>query len=80
MDIAEFDRTLAALDWKLSDFCRMTGLHRNTPGRWRREGVPIPEWVPRYLVLTLEVQRLHQHFVVAPRGDGEPVEPSEAPA
>lgn len=63
MTIEEFDSTLAALDWRPADFCRMTGLHRNTPSRWRNEGVPIPAWVPKHLALLLEVQRLHAQYV-----------------
>ena len=35
MTIEEFDAALAELDWKVSDFCRATGLHRNTP----RDGI-----------------------------------------
>ncbi len=79
MHLEEFERTLAELGWKLADFCRMTGLHRNTPGRWRREGVPIPEWVPRYLALTLEVQRLHRRFVLPPAEAAGDLEPDQAP-
>ena len=59
MNIEEFDEALAALGWKVSEFCRATGLHRNTPSRWRNEAVLIPEWVPKHLGLLLDVKRLH---------------------
>ena len=42
MTLEEFDAALYALGWKVSEFCRATGLHRNTPSRWRNEGVEIP--------------------------------------
>ena len=45
--------------WKVADFCRACGLHRNTPGRWRYEDVAIPNWVPRHLGLLLDLKRLH---------------------
>lgn len=59
MTLDEFDAALTALGWKVADFCRMTGLHRNTPSRWRTEGVEIPAWVPQHLGLLLDVKRLH---------------------
>ena len=61
--IPDLDAHLHALGWKVSDFCRATGLHRNTPSRWRTDGVPIPEWVPRHLTLLLEVKRLHETYL-----------------
>ncbi len=66
MSLEEFDAALAALDWRVSDFCRATGLHRNTPSRWRNEGVEIPGWVPKHLGLLLELQRLHAAYLVPP--------------
>lgn len=66
MTIEEFDQALDALGWKVSDFCRATGLHRNTPSRWRNDGVAVPEWVPKHLALLLEVKRLHGTFLVPP--------------
>lgn len=66
MTIEEFDAALSALGWKVADFCRATGLHRNTPSRWRTEGVPIPEWVPKHLGLLQDVQRLHAAYLVPP--------------
>ena len=69
MAIAEFDGALAELGWKVSEFCRATGLHRNTPSRWRNEGVEIPGWVPKHLGLLLELQRLHAAYLVPPKGD-----------
>ena len=69
MAIDEFDGALAELGWKVSEFCRATGLHRNTPSRWRNEGVEIPGWVPKHLGLLLELQRLHAAYLVTPKGD-----------
>ena len=66
MTLEEFDAALAALGWKVSEFCRATGLHRNTPSRWRNEGVEIPGWVPKHLGLLLELQRLQAVYLVPP--------------
>lgn len=69
MTIDELDTALAALGWKVSDFCRATGLHRNTPSRWRNEGVEIPGWVPKHLALLLEVKRLNADYLTPPKSD-----------
>jgi hypothetical protein len=63
MNIEEFDAALTALGWKTADFCRATGLHRNTPSGWRTKDVPIPRWVPQHLALLLEVKRLHAQYL-----------------
>ncbi|HRN76991.1 helix-turn-helix transcriptional regulator [Ottowia sp.] len=67
MGIGELDVALAELGWKVSDFCRATGLHRNTPSRWRNQGVAIPAWVPKHLGLLLEIKRLQSSYLVPPR-------------
>lgn len=66
MTIDEFDDALSALGWRVSDFCRATGLHRNTPSRWRNEGVEIPAWVAKHIALLLEVKRLHATYLEPP--------------
>jgi len=66
MTIEDFDKALAAMDWKISDFCRATGLHRNTPRRWRNDGVEIPAWVAKHLALLLDVKRLHGDYIAPP--------------
>ncbi len=66
MTLDEFDQALQALNWKVSDFCRATGLHRNTPSRWRNDGVEIPEWVPKHLGLLLDIQQLHAKYLTPP--------------
>ena len=71
MTIDEFDGALAELGWKVSEFWRATGLHRNTPSRWRNEGVEIPAWVPKHLGLLLELQRLHAAYLVPPSTKGD---------
>ena len=72
MTIDEFDRALNALGWKVSDFCRATGLHRNTPSRWRNDGVTVPEWVPKHLWLLLDLQRLHTAYLLPPKSETDP--------
>ena len=67
----ELDAALQPLGWKVSEFCRATGLHRNTPSRWRNEGVEIPAWVPKHLGLLLELQRLHAAYLVPPSTKGD---------
>jgi hypothetical protein len=67
MTFEEFDAALVALGWKITDFCRATGLHRNTPQRWRREGMEIPGWVPKHLGLLLDLQHLHTAHLVPPK-------------
>jgi hypothetical protein len=69
MTIEEFDAALSALGWKVSDFCRATGLHRNTPSRWRNDGVEIPSWVPKHLGLLLEVKRLSAAYLEPVKGE-----------
>ena len=69
MNIEELDSGLAALGWKVSDFCRATGLHRNTPSRWRNDGVPVPAWVAKHLALLLELKRLHAAYLMPPKAD-----------
>ena len=69
MTIDELDTALVELGWKISDFCRATGLHRNTPSRWRNEGVEIPLWVSKHLALLLEVKRLNAAYLVPPKSD-----------
>ena len=69
MTIDELDTALVELGWKISDFCRATGLHRNTPSRWRNDGVEIPLWVSKHLALLLEVKRLNAAYLVPPKSD-----------
>ena len=71
MTLDEFDAALVALGWKVSEFCRATGLHRNTPSRWRNDGVEIPEWVPQHLGLLLDLRRLHAASLVPPSPKAE---------
>jgi hypothetical protein len=71
MTIEKLDVALQSLGWKVSEFCRATGLHRNTPSRWRNEGVEIPAWVPKHLGLLLELQRLHAAYLVPPKVGSE---------
>jgi hypothetical protein len=77
MTIDELDKTLTALNWKVSDFCRATGLHRNTPSRWRTDGVAVPAWVPKHLALLLEIKRLHAAYLVPSKGDSGQERPAD---
>lgn len=72
MTVEELDAALSALGWKVADLCRATGLHRNTPSRWRNDGVAIPGWVPQHLGLLLDLKRLHAAHVLpsSPRAGG----------
>lgn len=67
MTFEEFDAALDSLGWAIADFCRATGLHRNTPQRWRRDGIEIPSWVPVHLALLQDLQRLHTSYLVPPK-------------
>jgi hypothetical protein len=63
----EFSKALKDLGWKQVDFSRMAGLNPSTPSRWMMEETPIPEWVPKFLGVTLELKRLHDTYVLPPR-------------
>lgn len=67
MTPVEFSEALNALAWKQTDFCRMAGLNKSTPSRWMAMDTPIPDWVPRFLGMALEVKRLHDTYVVPPK-------------
>lgn len=69
MTIEELDAALLALGWKVSDFCRATGLHRNTASRWRTEGAEVPGWVQKHLNLLMEIKRLNTVYLTAPKGN-----------
>ena len=64
----EFTDALAALNWKQSDFCRSTGVTKQTPSRWVNGQTPIPGWVPNHLALLRDLQRLHAAYLVPPKG------------
>ncbi|MGP1667777.1 MAG: hypothetical protein ACTS5I_18145 [Rhodanobacter sp.] len=63
----EFAEALKALDWKQSDFCRMAGVNKSTPSRWMTLDSPIPDWVPKFVGMALEVKRLHDVYVKPPK-------------
>lgn len=77
MTPAEFDAALEALGWKAVDFTRRCGLVPNTAWRWRKGLTPIPAWVPEYLELRIELQRLHARFLAPLRPAGEGAEQGE---
>ncbi|WP_295951769.1 hypothetical protein [Rhodoferax sp.] len=59
----EFTATLADLGWKQSDFCRKSGVTKQTPSRWANAQTPIPAWVPAYLGAMLDIKRLHRTYI-----------------
>lgn len=63
----QFAEALKALGWKQTDFCRMAGVNKSTPSRWMAEEAAIPEWVPKFLGMALEVKRLHDTYVAPPK-------------
>lgn len=58
-----FTAALAALGWKQSDFCRKSGVTKQTPSRWANGLTPVPAWVPAYLGAMQEIKRLHQVYI-----------------
>ncbi len=63
----QFAQALKDLGWKQSDFCRMAGVDKSTPSRWLAQSFQIPDWVPKFLGMALEVKRLHDTYVVPPK-------------
>ena len=63
MSPEEFTAALAALGWKQSDFCRKTGVAKQTPSRWANAQTPTQPWVRAYLGAMLEIKRLHQAYI-----------------
>jgi len=59
----QFTQALAALGWKQSDFCRKTGVSKNTPSRWVNGDTPIQSWVPAYLGAMQDLADLHAKYV-----------------
>jgi len=68
----EFLGALSSLGWKQNDFCRMAGVNKSTPSRWVSGESPIPDWVPKFLGMALEVKRLHDTYVIPPKPSKEP--------
>jgi len=65
----EFTSALAALGWKQSDFCRKSGVTKQTPSRWANGQSPIPLWVGAYLGAMQDMAALHAKYI-APAKDG----------
>ncbi len=63
MTPAEFTAALAAIGWKQSDFCRKTGVSKDTPSRWANGLTPVQPWARAYLGAMLEIKRLHAAYV-----------------
>lgn len=67
----QFTTALDALGWKQSDFCRKTGLSKNTPTNWVQKGVAIPLWVGHYLEAMQAIKALHDSVVVVRKGQAD---------
>lgn len=74
----QFTAALAALGWKQSDFCRKTGVSKQTPSRWALGQTPIQPWVGAYLGAMLDIKRLHTAYIAT--GDHTLTSPAPAPA
>ena len=59
----EYIDALAALGWKQSDFCRKTGVSKDTPSRWAGGKTPIQAWVPAYLGAMQDLADLHAKYL-----------------
>ena len=77
MTPVEFTDALSELGWKQSDFCRKTGVSKDTPSRWAAGKTPIQAWVPAYLGAMLDLKRLHAKYIDADQGRGSPERDSE---
>lgn len=81
----QFTTALDTLSWKQTDFCRRTGLTKQTPSRWVHGLTPIPPWVGAYLEAMLDLAMLHRKYL-APISPGRSTTvgiddpPSPAPA
>jgi transcriptional regulator with XRE-family HTH domain len=71
----QFTAALDKLGWKQSDFCRKTGVSKNTPSRWVTGETPIQAWVPAYLGAMHDLAELHAKYVAPAKGtDGAAVD------
>lgn len=64
----DFIDALSALGWKQSDFCRKTGVSKDTPSRWASGKTPIPAWAPAYLGAMLDLAALHAKYIAPKAG------------
>lgn len=69
MDGKRLTEALEALEWRQSDFCAATGVHRNTISGWCRGEAPVPRWVESYLGLLLHVKTLAEAILKPPKQD-----------
>lgn len=68
MSPEQFTEALAALGWKQSDFCRKTGVSKDTPSRWAAGKTPIQAWVPAYLGAMQDLAALHAKYLASGAG------------
>lgn len=65
----EFTQALAVLGWKQSDFCRKTGVSKDTPSRWASGKTPIQAWAPAYLAAMQDLADLHAKYIEPSKAD-----------
>jgi len=61
----EFEQSLKRLGWKQADFCKMAGVEKTTPVRWKKGQTPIPGWASKFLEMAEEIKRLSR--VIEPK-------------
>lgn len=71
MSPEQFTEALAALGWKQSDFCRKTGVSKDTPSRWAAGKTPIQAWVPAYLGAMQDLAALHAKYLQPEKPAGD---------
>lgn len=74
----EFKQALDELGWKQSDFCRKTGVHRNSVSGWAIEGPP--QWVSEYLRALQAISALHAAFILPPPRERKSKDADSSPA
>ncbi len=67
----QFTQALDTLGWKQSDFCRKTGVSKDTPSRWVTGKTPIQAWVPAYLGAMQDLAALHAKYIAPSKSDGQ---------
>ncbi len=74
----QFTATLDTLGWKQTDFCRKTGLTKQTPSRWVHGMSPIPAWVDAYLEAMLDLAMLHRKYLAPTPHERPTAAPADA--
>lgn len=70
MHPSDFLESLAAINWRQSDFARQVGCDVKTASRWATGKTPIPAWVGAHLALLQQIQGLQKY--VQPHRERKP--------